>query len=83
MQIKKWEANETRFAQTAFTSLSIFCSAQMAASQRVKFNFKIQKQHQIQHQVQQQRRLMPGTGAFDVGGVVEVRSDVVSDLNRM
>ncbi|RBA24920.1 hypothetical protein [Herminiimonas fonticola] len=34
VQIKKWEANETRFAQTTFTSFSIFCSAQTAASQR-------------------------------------------------
>ena len=34
VQIKKWEANETRFAQTAFTSSSIFCSAQTAASER-------------------------------------------------
>jgi hypothetical protein len=35
VQIKKWEANETRYAQTAFTSFSIFCFAQTAASQRI------------------------------------------------
>ena len=38
VQIKKWEANETRYAQTAFTSFSIFCPEQSAASQRLKFN---------------------------------------------
>ncbi|WP_112992606.1 hypothetical protein [Herminiimonas fonticola] len=44
MQIKKWEANETRYAQTTFTSLSIFCFAQTAASQRIQFTSKFQKQ---------------------------------------
>ena len=31
VQSKKWEANETRYAQTTFTSFSIFCFAQTAA----------------------------------------------------
>ncbi|CAL61064.2 hypothetical protein; putative exported protein [Herminiimonas arsenicoxydans] len=36
VQIKKWEVNETRYARTTFTSFSIFCFAQKAASQRVR-----------------------------------------------
>jgi hypothetical protein len=33
---KKWESFETRFAQTAKLSLSIFCCAQMALSHAIK-----------------------------------------------
>jgi len=33
VQDKKWESVETRFAQTATLSLSIFCPAQLAVSE--------------------------------------------------
>jgi hypothetical protein len=43
MRRKKWEVNETRCAQTAFTSFSIFCSASLAASQRSNFSAPLER----------------------------------------
>jgi len=37
---KKWESVETRFAQTATLSFSIFCKAQLAVSHAKKTNLK-------------------------------------------
>jgi len=44
VQDKKWESLETRFAQTARLSLSIFCPAQLAVSEVVE----VQNQNQNQ-----------------------------------
>jgi hypothetical protein len=49
VQDKKWESFETRFAQTAKLSLSIFCPAQLAVSEVDES----QKQNQQQDQKQQ------------------------------
>jgi hypothetical protein len=45
MRDKKWESVETRFAQTATLSLSIFCPAQLAVSEVDES----QKQRQNRH----------------------------------
>nr|WP_315485744.1 hypothetical protein [uncultured Undibacterium sp.] len=55
VQDKKWESLETRFAQTARLSLSIFCLAQLAVSEVDES----QKQSQQQDQKQQQKQSVP------------------------
>jgi hypothetical protein len=46
VQDKKWESVETRFAQTATLSLSIFCPAQLAVSEVDEGQKQQQKQLQ-------------------------------------
>jgi hypothetical protein len=46
MQDKKWESLETRYAQTARLSLSIFCPAQLAVSEVDVGQIQIQNQKQ-------------------------------------
>ena len=48
MRVKKWESFETRFAQTAKLSLSIFRLAQLAVSE-VDESQKQLQQHQVIH----------------------------------